>query len=683
MDFFDRQARAQKQTRRLVWLFGLAVLAVLAVNNLLLASLVYLFQHPMISGSPWHPASLLITALYLLVQALVHPPHFLKLILHWQTAGWISFGTLLSIAAGSYYKIRQLSDGGPVVAEFLGGRRIEAGTTDADEQRLRHVVEEMAIASSTSVPEIYVLDNERGINSFAAGHTRDDVAIGVTRGGVKLLTRDELQGIVAHEFSHILNGDTRLNMKLIGLAHGFFWPTLLGRVLIYGRTEAPAMADSILVEEDHVKLLPTAPLGFLFVILGSISLPFVRLIKSAICRQREWLADAAAVQFTRNPSGIAGALKKIGGLFKQGRIDSPHAEVASHLYFSNSNYDPWFNFLATHPPLPKRISAIDPAFDGSFPKVKMLAPNQFERDQAFEQVAGNAMAIDRALGNVPLPEGLLASADALTAERIKQVSLMRLNLPPEVKLALHTPSGAAGVVYSLLLSDDDSVRARQVEILRSRLASDSFGQTNSLAAQIQTLGDKYKLALAEFAVPVLRQNSLADHGSFNQTLQQLIESDGAIDLFEYTLMKMVRRQLRAHFDGPDTGKIIYGKVSDVLPECALLLSALAHIGAENETETRAAFAKGAEFLDAPTAKIQFLTRSEWDLSKVDAALTRLSRCPDAVKRNILMAGGKTVVADGHVTEREAELLRAIADSLDCPMPPFVEAIRGEELAKET
>jgi Zn-dependent protease with chaperone function len=677
-DFFDREARARKQTRLLIWLFGLAVLAVLVVNNLLLGSLVYCFTHPAFANGPsWHPVNFLATALYLFGEALVNPPHFLKLILHWQSAGWISLGTLLSITAGSCYKIRQLADGGPVVAEFLGGRRIEAGTVDTDEQRLRNVVGEMAIAAGTPVPEIYVLDNERGINSFAAGHTRDDVAIGVTRGGVKLLTRDELQGVVAHEFSHILNGDTRLNMKMIGLAHGLFWPTILGRVLIYGGTEAPAVDNSLLLADDQAKFLPTAPLGFFFLVLGSISLPFVRLIKSAICRQREWLADAAAVQFTRNPAGIAGALKKIGGLFKQGRLDSPHAEVASHLYFASSGYESWLAFLATHPPLPKRIFAVDPAFDGSFPKVQMLAPNQFERDQAFERAAGNAMAIERAL-----PESLQAESGDVFSRHLKQVSLMRFNLPPEVESALRTSSGAAAIVYSLLLSDDDAVQNSQLRLLQANLAPELFAQTAALAPQIKALGDRFKLVLAEFAVPALRENNLDDHDAFHQTMQQLIAGDGAVELFEYTLMKMVARQLRSHFDGPDTNQTIYGKVSDVLPESALLLSALAHIGAENETEARTAFVKGTEFLDAPNAKVQFITRSEWDLSKVDVALTRLARCPDAVKRNILLACGKTVVADGQVHEREAELLRAIADSLHCFMPPFVEAIRMETLAKE-
>ena len=282
------------------------------------------------------------------------------------------------------------------MARFLGGRRVAAKPDDLDEQRLRNVVEEMAIASGTPVPEIYVLDCERGINAFAAGHTRDDVALGVTRGCVQLLTRDELQGVVAHEFSHILNGDTRLNMRLIGLAHGLFWPTILGRRLLYcTRDEAPELWKSS--EQDQTKVLPTAPLGILLIILGSISLPFVRLIKSAICRQREWLADAAAVQFTRNPPGIAGALMKIGGLAKHGRLDTPHAEVASHLYFANFNYEAWLKFLSTHPPLANRISAIYPYFDGKFPEVKMLAPNQAERDEAYAELIAKTVFANSAL----------------------------------------------------------------------------------------------------------------------------------------------------------------------------------------------------------------------------------------------------------------------------------------------
>ncbi len=676
MDFFDREARAQKQTRRLIWLFGLTILAVLVVNNLLLCPLVCCFTHPLLANGPaWHPLSFLATAIYLFGEALIYPAHFCKLVFHCQPILWVSIGTLISILVGSYYKIRELSDGGSVVAEFLGGRRVVAKPGDLDEQRLRNVVEEMAIASGTPVPEIYVLDCERGINAFAAGHTRDDVALGVTRGCVKLLTRDELQGVVAHEFSHILNGDTRLNMKLIGLAHGLFWPTLLGRRLLYcTRDEAPDLFKAS--EQDQTKLLPTAPFGFLFVVLGCISLPFVRLIKSAICRQREWLADAAAVQFTRNPPGIAGALAKIGGLSKQGRLDTPHAEVASHLYFANYNYEAWLKFLSTHPPLAKRISAIYPYFDGKFPEIKMLAPNQAERDEAYAELIAKSVFANQALSNT-----VMETSGGITSDHIRKASLIRLGLPDELKQAAQTPSGAANIVFTLLMSDDDAVRERQMEILQTKLEPSEFEQFRVLVPQIAALEDKYKLPLAEFTVPALRQSNPDAHESFQQILQQLIKCDGSIGLFEYTLMKMVSRQLHAYFDGPNLGQPRYGRVRDVLPDCALLLSALAHVGNEDENDARKAFATGAEFLDAPGAKPQFLTRREWDLVQVDATLTKLASYHEPLRRNVLLACGKTVAADGQVTEREAELFRAIADALDCPMPPFVEAMRGEELAR--
>ena len=675
MDFFDQQARAQKQTRRLIWLFGLAVLATVVLTYLILGMLIQAFSKPVPGMGRVLP--IYVTPFPLFGEAVMYPARFVRWLWDAKLFCWITLGLLTSIALGCWYKMRLLSAGGSAVAELLGGRRVEPGTSDPDEQRLRHVVEEMAVASGMAVPEIYLLDNERGINAFAAGHTHDDAAIGVTCGGLKLLTRDELQGVVAHEFSHILNGDTRLNVKLMGLAHGLFWPTMLGRVLIYGSTEAPAQDESILGEDDRTTMLPTAPIGLLFVIIGSISLPFVRLIKGAICRQREWLADAAAVQFTRHPAGIGGALKTIGGLFKQARLDTPNAEVASHLYFGNSAKEPWFSFMAAHPPLKQRILAIDPAFDGQFPKVKMLAPNQYERDQAFEQVVARTME-----AKWKFSETVVAETGNITAECLKQVSLMRFNLPWEVKQALRESTGAAGVVYSLLLSEDDPVRARQMEILRAGMSPPLFERNAALASRIQALGVKYKLPLAEFAVPALRQHSEEEYAAFSRTVQQLAECDGAIDLFEYALMKMVDRQLRSYFAGPDPGKMRYGRVQDVLPECALLLSALAHMGQENEPEARIAFANGQQFLDAPGAPILFIPRREWDLARVDAALTRLARCPAGVQRNILLACGKTVASDGHVTEREAELLRAIADSLDCPMPPFVDAIRSEEMARE-
>jgi Zn-dependent protease with chaperone function len=377
MDFFDRETHARKQTSLLIWLFGLAVLAVvvlnylvLAITGLVLTVIIQLFLKPVFQTNLFgyfndFPVSQV-------QDGLTHPLHVLERLWSPQLFCWTTTGTLILIAAGCLYKIRLLSGGGSAVAELLGGRRLESGSSNLDEKKLRDVVEEMAVASELAVPEIYVLDCERSINSFAAGYTREDVAIGVTLGAMKLLTRDELQGVIAHEFSHVLNGDTRLNLKLMGLAHGLSWPTIVGRVLLRGSPQPLEIGASIFDEDTRPTFLPTAPVGFLFLLVGGISSPFVRLLKSLICREREWLADAAAVQFTRNPAGIAGALKKIGGLYRAGRLDTPNAEIASHLYFANSAYEPLFNFQSTHPPVAKRILAIDPAFDGQFQHINCL-----------------------------------------------------------------------------------------------------------------------------------------------------------------------------------------------------------------------------------------------------------------------------------------------------------------------
>jgi Zn-dependent protease with chaperone function len=392
MDFFGQETHAQKQTRRLLWLFSLAVLAVVFLTYLIVASLAWFFQHPELPERRWDPVFLLGSALFFYASALIQPLHFLEIIWSPQLLCWSTLGALGLIAAGCYYKMRRLAAGGSAVAEMLGGRKIADNTTDFNEKQLRDVIEEMAIASGMSAPDIYVLDRERGINSFAAGHTRDDVALGITFGALKLLTRDELQGIVAHEFSHVLNGDTRLNMKLMALAHGLFWPTLLGRILVRGSPRAPENDASIFDDDTGPTFLPTAPLGILFLIIGSISSPFVRLLKSRICREREWLADAAAVQFTRNPAGIEGALKKNGGLLKQGRMDSPYAEVASHLYFANSAFDSRFGFMSTHPPLTKRILAIDQTFNGQFEHVLSLPSRDAEFDRIYEESVRRARA---------------------------------------------------------------------------------------------------------------------------------------------------------------------------------------------------------------------------------------------------------------------------------------------------
>ena len=581
-------------------------------------------------------------------------------------------GFVLTIALGSLYKIRQLAAGGPAVAELLGGRQVEPDSAEPDEQKLRNVVEEMAIASGMPVPEIYVLDNERGINAFAAGHTQSDVAIGVTRGCLKLLSRDELQGVIAHEFSHILNGDTRLNMRLMGIAHGVLWPVIVGRVFVRGSNRPAEPGESILDEDASVLRLPFILAGYVLLVAGSVGLPFVRLIKSAICREREWLADAAAVQFTRYPEGIAGALKKIGGLYKQGRLDTPHAETASHLYFANSSFTPWFGFLSTHPPLAKRIEAIEPAFDGQFPKVSPLPPSQFERERQYEAAVGCVLAAEKAR-----PDSVVLGAGSSVVEHIRQAAAFRLGLSAALSAALRSPEGARAMVYMLLLSPEDATRSGQLQLLAQRLDSSILQQVNDLLPEVESLDARAKLPLIDLALPALRHLEPGDYHQFAQLVQELVEYDHSIDLFEYTLQKILFRHLRPYYEPMPTQVRRYVSVQALLPECSVLLSALAHIGQEDPLASEAAFQRGAGYLDAPEGAVQLLAGEARSLECVDAALDKLAQAAPSVKRNILLACAQTVAADGQVLCREAELLRAIADALDCPVPPFVEALESQ------
>jgi len=347
MDFFQRQENARRRTAWLLAYFALGILSV-AATFYVIALAPYFHAFPEKEGLFWHP----------------------------ELFQWVMGVTLVIIAVGSLTKIVCLRKGGKAMARALGGRALTGPSSDADERELQNIVEEMAIASGVAAPQIYVLDREPGINAFAAGFESCDAVIGVTRGAMQLLTRDELQGMIAHEFSHILNGDMRLNLRLVGWIHGILCMALFGKTLLRGtRAAATWNSESDLRKAALAFSLMSSTVGMVFYGLGSMGALFGRLIKSAVARQREFLADAAAVQFTRNPAGLAGALKKIGALEQGSRLCSPVAEQASHMFFGNALRGSWFGLLSTHPSLKKRIKLLDPSFDGRFPRIAMRPQN--------------------------------------------------------------------------------------------------------------------------------------------------------------------------------------------------------------------------------------------------------------------------------------------------------------------
>jgi uncharacterized tellurite resistance protein B-like protein len=481
-----------------------------------------------------------------------------------------------------------------------------------------------------------------------------------------LLNRDELQGVIAHEFSHILNGDMRLNLRLMGIVFGILCLTIIGRVLLRTRGRKN----------------PLPLLGLALIIIGFIGVFFGRLIKSAVSRQREFLADAAAVQFTRNPDGIGGALKKIGGLVHGSRLQTSRAEEASHLFFGNGLGEAWFGLMATHPPLEARIRAIDPGFDGNFPAVTAQAARPSEREPPLVRpvrgrgpvrapdlgdLLGPAIAAAAATEPPVIPaRSIIAQPGEVTPGHLRFAEKLLASLPEPLVHAAHDPLEAAALVYALVLSDDEKVRETQLAALPGALQT----EMRRLHPAVAGIDPRAKLPLMELAVPALRQLSPAQFGRFREIMAQLVEADREIDLFEYALQRLVVRHLEPHFQPLRREIVHYYALKPLLPDCAVVLSALAHLGHDRPGERREAFLTGAGRLGAG-ASIQLLDLKDCNLPQIDAALNRLAQAAPQIKKTVLDACAHAAAADGKLHVQEGELLRAIADTLDCPMPPFV------------
>jgi len=639
VDFFERQDKARRNTKLLVFYFSLAVLSLILAVNIAVSLIFTAFTAANSIDEPsigWSRSELLF---------------------------WVTIGTLAVILIGSVFKSLQLARGGSAVAELLDGRLINSNTSDADERKLLNVVEEMSIASGVPVPQVYVMDSEAGINAFAAGHSASDAAISVTRGCMKMLSRDELQGVIGHEFSHILNGDMRVNLRLMGLVFGILCLTVIGRILI--RTTG--------------RKNPLPLLGLALIIIGWAGVFFGRLIQAAVSRQREVLADASAVQFTRNPSGLAGALKKIGGLTDGSRINSPHAEEASHLFFANGLGDSLF---ATHPPLVERIRALDPSFDGRFPRVIQERPSDVSPAPGAAQLSRPpqipGLPLVQAEGDgfaAPFisQHAVIANIGQATTQHLRYAIDFHQAIPPRLEAAARDPLGAGALVCAFLLASEPSTQQKQLEDLDRATSEAIRDEIMRVWSDTQSMPPQARIPLIDLALPALRRLSPQQFEQFRAATETLVASNTETDLFVYMLRKIVVRHLETYFFPEQRRVTQFYALRPLASDCGVLLSATAYAGQENATKAYAAFGQGAESLSrAARSEIPWLPPDQCDLSHIDAALARLSQAVPQIKKNVLNACAQTVVADGVIQEGEAELLRAIADTLDCPVPPFVQ-----------
>jgi len=649
MDFFEAQARAKQRTSRLVALFGLAVSGTIAAAYCA-AILILHFT----VGNPEKRA-----------RYGDYDPRG-EALDFWQPRilGLVGSGTLLVVAAASLYKWREYSAGGSAVAESVGGRRVEPNTTDLHERRLLNVVEEMAIASGTPVPAVFILDDEPAINAFAAGLTTSDAVVAVTRGTLEKLSRDELQGVIGHEFSHILNGDMRLNLRIAATIFGILVIGLAGRGILGGLRHVRVRSRE---KNGGGLVIALAAAGLALLIIGYVGYFFGRLIQAAVSRQREFLADASAVQFTRNPPGLTGALKKIGGYALGSKMQSSKSAAIGHFFFAQGFRSGFAGLLATHPPLDERIRAIDPSYDGQPfqpPEVVDVAAESFVS-------AGLAPASTRPVSRLaPAAAGAaVQSIGLVTPEGLANAQQILADTPDRLRLAAQTPPAARLLAFGLLMHEERVVRVRQRAVIADRIGPGALDALDGLEPSLRQLQPGQKLPLLQLALPALRHLQPAALPAFLGTLDELVHADGRVSPFEYALQKLIGRTLEL---GRNPGRQIerFQSYHALTDELSVVLSTLARATTADSAAAERAFAAGAARLRLVEASLRFLPENATTLATLDAAVDKLAAASLAIKQGTLNAAAEVVVADGQLSVAEGELLRAIAATLDCPMPPL-------------
>ena len=626
MNFFEHQAAARKTSSRLVILFGLAVLCIVAAVNL--ATWVA-------TGST-------------------------------SAIAFTTIATLAVIGLGSMYRIASLRGGGEPVALQMGGVPVPENTTDLNLRRLRNVVEEIAIASGVPVPKIYVLEHEAAINAFAAGYSASDAVVAVTRGALDKLNRDELQGVIAHEFSHILNGDMRLNIRLIGVLFGILMIGLIGRkILTHGRFSGRNKGAAAVLGAALVAM-----------IVGYIGLFFGRMIKAGVSRTREVLADASAVQFTRQSQGLAGALKKIGGVHEGAKLnDRGDAEEVSHMLFGDGVG--FSGLFATHPPLLKRIQALEPQFRAEHlerlqAQWSASPPVGLQEDLHLGLAGGTGSRLPGVTQQLNISPAMVAAQVALPApDDYRRADTIVAAIPEALRDLAAQRDAVMPLLLGLLLAEDDELAARQRTEIAARLGEDSANYAVRIHQQlVADLHPMLRLPLAAVAFPVLRLRPRPELDAFMDSVFAVVNADGEVSLFEYCLGRLLTVQVRESLDPSRYARFGRRKPGSVRQEFATLLAVVAHAGHEDASSAQRAYLAGMQRV-LPRDHLPYAPPANGVLA-LDAVWEPLDALDPLAKQVMVEAVTAAASHDGRISVAEAELLRTICGALHCPLPPMLE-----------
>lgn len=649
MNFFEAQESARRSTTLLIILFVLAIACLLVLSNLIVLEFLYFTEYGSLTSS--------LSQLELAFDA--------------DLSILISVAIIAFILLGSLYKLAALSSGGSAIAQSLGGVIVPRSSSDPLHQRILNIVEEMAIASGAPVPQVYIL-NEQGINAFAAGWKTTNAVIGITQGALERLDRDELQGVIAHEFSHIFNGDMRLNIRLIAILHGILMIGMLGRMILrtmrYGRTSRN--------NKDARAMLVIFGIGASLMVVGYSGMFFGNWIKSLISRQREYLADASAVQFTRNNEGIANALKKIGGAVPGSAMLAASVDEYSHAYFARGDTGISFFSFSTHPPLKKRILRIQPSWDGNylFDKRKSVAQGRADEQEDLDKQRRKKMAtsIAASIGAGVALEDAISAIDnvgAVTQEKMDAAHAWRQQLPDEVRVNAENPYGAQALMLALLLHDKTEIEEKQFDVLNNVIGELHTQNVKQVQRVVAELDRTQTLPLIDLALPTLREMTLEQYTRFKSCVQQLISADNKVELREWVIQRVVLQHLDEQYRLRKKPIAKYFVLGSAKAASELVLSLLAYLEHKDLQLAQQAFDTAKRSVAAGALSIT--AKAEITLDSLNTAMDELAFLKPPIKKRFLQACVSCISHDGEVSVQAYELTRAIASCLDCPMPPVL------------
>ena len=634
MDFYARQEAARRTTRWLLVAFLISVALVVIAIDAVIVVLVGA------SDPGTSPTGAVITT---------------------------SVVVLAIICGASLFKTLSLRAGGGVVARSLGGTRIDRSTGDLALRRLHNVVEEMAIASGVTVPEVYVLENEDGINAFAAGNSPADAAITVTRGAVTRLKREELQGVVAHEFSHILNGDMRLNLRLLGWVFGLLAVAIIARVILQVSPRGGGRG-----RKDGAGALILAALAVM--VLGYIGVFFGRLLQAAVARNRERLADSSAVQFTRNPVGLSGALLKIAGLSAGSRLVAPEAEQVAHMLFAPGLP----RLLATHPSLEERLKALNPAFKASeLPALAADAARDSERQRADDagaaprsppQAAGTsafASAGDQSIRGSAAHD-IAALTGTIANENVRYAENARVAIPEGLREFTESGDHARALVLVVLIAKDPDVLAEQRRILARTYGEEFTARVLGMQALADSLPPALRLPVVQQLFPALRRLSLSERQQLRNVVAALANADARIDVFECCLTLLLASSLDDLESGNLHGNASLTQEADAIQA---LFAILAAQGAGEDSLARRAYEAGIAVV-LKENQPPYREVADWPRELGDA-LARLATLRPIAKKVLIEGLVRCIAHDQKLSLEEGELLRTVCAVLHCPLPPIL------------